>query len=263
MRNGTKPTRINHKDYDLFKTFGMVAVPAFPAEYFCDAGLTMPNQNQVNDQFNPPVPPMPEGCTDYAQSEIATDLKGELKNPAILETVTNANAKGGIDIRVSLSAAKGLGWFTAFFNIIAKAPLDYFDAFRLAQISGAPEKRSISWGTPWFPSWELAAQQGVAIMPMPTSQELANVATLPWHNHKLDGFTSKNGVLVYRDKSWQGSGIGENGFIFFPREVINVVMTISGTVAYTATDMDFSAPQRIDTTVVQWIVSLIRNLIGL
>lgn len=272
IQHGTRPARIDHRDYDFFKNhpLGAAGAPVFVDEFFADAGLTMPNQNARDVEFSPPTPYMPEGCTDFAQADLATDLTKRIHNPNDLEAVTGANAKGGTDIRTSLEAARKLGWFAAYYNIRASGALDYFDSFRLAQVIGldAGENRSISWGTPWFPSWENAANRGVAMMPMPTLAELAavtaNINAFPWHNSKLDGWTTKQGTipLSYRDKSWQGSDVGERGFILFPREVINMVMGISGTVAYTGSILSpVDNPARIDVSTLQWIVSFLRSLL--
>lgn len=293
LKSGSRPNKIDARDYDFHKTFGNVGVikyPVFDPEYLCDAGLTMFNQNVANLYFDPTVPAEPYGCTNYCQGDCSTDTDGQVKNPAALEAVTHANALGGFDVRQSFLAAVKIGWFSAFFNITAYAPLDFFDAFRVAQISGAPERRSISWGCPWFPSWEAACNPNVnplAIMPMPTDLEITtarketgifggfhrlnhklirlaggSAPAIGWHNSKLDGWTNVQGRLVYRDKSFQGNTVGNNGFIYFPREVINMVMTISGTVAFTGTKMGITAPQTIPVSVIQQVASWIRNLFG-
>ncbi len=268
MKNGTKPTKIDHRDFDFHKShrFGFVK-PSIPNEYFADAGLTMPNQEVADAEFTPPTPPMPFGCTDFTHADLRTDLTKQITNPSDLEAVTHANALGGYDIRASLNAAIKLGWFKQYFNISARGIWDWFDSFRLAQTVGiaAGENRSISWGTPWFPSWEQAALEGRFLMPMPTDNELTIVRNdqnaFSWHDSKLDGFSSENGILYYRDKSWQGTGVGRNGFIGFPREVINMVMGISGTVAFTATNTPVDNPLPIDTSAIQWILSFCRMLL--
>jgi hypothetical protein len=239
---------------------------------------------------------MPFGCTNYTHSEQATILHGVrlgILNPIELENLTHANARGGYGIRESLLACtqpsdvhpERLGWIGGFYNIRASGILDFFDAFRLAQVSGLPEQRTISWGVPWFASWEatirgqimrreqngtytlISGQEKHVVMPMPLEAELQAVRRDPgafgWHDSLLDGWTQKNGPLTYRDKSWQGAEIGDGGYIYFPREVINVVMAIPGTVAYTATLLKPETIQTVDVTAVQWIVSLIRNLLGL
>ena len=277
MNNGSRPTRLSHKDFDLHRSFGNIAPVSFPTEYFVDAGFTMPNQVEEGEPF---------GCTNYAQAELTTDLTGEIHHPQDLEAVTHANALRGYDVRESLNAAcKSLKWFTAYYNIRSSGIIDSFDAFRLAQISGLPEKRSITLGTPWFPSWKAAMYGSIfiqnadgtyttmgggvksIIMPMPTEAELSvarrDPLSLTWHDSKLDGWTTRNGVLLYRDKSWQGPNIGEGGFIYFPREVINVVMSIPRTVAYTITNQTPEKVQTVSLSAVQWITSYIRHLLGL
>lgn len=107
IQNGTRPTKIDHRDWDFSKTFAGVATVPFPPAYNTDAGLTMPNQDTVNNLFNPPVPALPFGCTDYTTSEVATDLNdasfiAQIENPMAIEDETHANALGGGDIRTSL-----------------------------------------------------------------------------------------------------------------------------------------------------------------
>lgn len=285
IKSGTRPTKKDKRDLDLHKSFGnALGQVDFPTEFFTTKDPTRPDQNKGIGPFS---------CTNYAQWRLATNLGRIGITPPQLEAVTHANARGGIDIRESLLACispsflhpERLGWFKAFYNIQAKGIIDWFDAFRLAQISGLPEQRSLSWGTPWFPSWENAIN-GVlmqrnpdgtftllpnphgkqVVMPMPTDEELANARKnsdlIPWHNSELDGWTPVHGPLTYRDESWQGEKIGEGGFVFFPREVINVVMSISGTVAYTGTNQTPENSQTVDMTVVGWIVSLIQNLLA-
>lgn len=260
IKNGTRPTKPRHLNRDYLKSFhpqiyaGTQAPPVFPAEFLTDDGSWMPNQNADG---------LPEGCTDYAQSNLAKNL-GESVTPQELEAVTHANASGGYSIQMSLDAARKLGWFTYTYQIAATGPLDYFDTFRLAQSSGLPEKRSISWGTPWFSSWEQAAMQGIKIMPMPTPQELAqaqsNPGSLPWHNSMLDGWTQENGVLAYRDKSWQGAPVD---YLYFTRDVINTIMTLNGTAAFTATNMVPNSVQTIDLSFIDKWLSYIRTWLGI
>lgn len=277
IRNGSRPTRINHKDYDFFKnhTFGSVSPTTFQDEYFADAGLTMPNQDVVDTEFTPPTPPLPFGCTDFGSSDLVTDLTGKIHNPNDVEAITHANANSGCDIRVSLDACSQptllnpnrLGWFRQYFNIRTSGTVDYFDSFRVAQITGinVNEKRSITWGTPWFPSWENAARSGQLIMPMPTLAELQSVSSMPWHNSVLDGWSNRVPVApgreLYRNKSWQGNQIGDRGFLYFPREVINTVMSISGTVAFTATNNAVQNPQTIDVSLLRWMISVLQGII--
>ena len=284
MKSGLKPNRPRHLNRDYIKSFhpqiyaGTANYPTFLPEFLTDDGRWMPDQNADGE---------PEGCTNYAQSNLALNLGEQTASPQELEAVTHANALGGLSIQMSLDAArKQLKWFTNTYQIHATGILDYFDAFRLAQASGGPlERRSISWGTPWFPSWEAFAQGNNftinpdgsfttsastikrIIMPPPSQAELDLLYTrpsaIPWHNSMLDGWLTIENTLVYRNKSWQGKNVGDNGFIYFPRDVINTVMTLKGTAAFTATDLEANAPQTIDISIVQKWLSYIRQWIGL
>ena len=274
MNHGlTRPT-LKHKDLDFAKSFGTIGVtPAFPPEFNTDAGFGMPNQNAEGQ---------PNGCTNYAQAEIANDLTGKKHNPVDLEEVTHANARGGYDIRDSLDAARKIGWFKWYFNI-QSYNLDWFDSIRYAQLMGvqARELRTVTCGLPWFPSWEAAIQGNIVtknpdgsyttsgggvksiVMPMPTQDELdavkAGTNHFGWHDSVLNGWKTINGVLVLRDKSFQGPTIGDGGYIYFPREVINVVMNIKWAVAYTGTMLDAPNNARISLPLFDWLKSFIRN----
>lgn len=291
IKGGLKPNKPDHRDYDFVKTFGAIKYPTFPDEYITDPILWTPSQNEPEPVFN--NPPLPYGCTSYSQSDLYNCMEEKLiGNPIKLEQITNANSKGGADIRDVLKVClpkdvlhpNRLGWFDAFYNIKAYYPLDYFDAFRYAQLAGVPEKRSISWGTPWFPSWNNAIYGNVSvrnpdgsyyttggaekkvIMPMPTDEEMEQARNNPnsmlWHNSELIGWKKINGVPYYICKSWQGK-IGDNGLIYFPREVINAVMAINGTVGYTASNIAFDEVKTIDMSPFKWLLSFIHTFLGL
>lgn len=262
IKNGLKKNIVSHRDRSFIPSFGATAPVSFPLELNTDAGLWYPDQNQPNAvPFD--LPALPEGCTDFTQAGLATDLSRALKDPLALEGLTHANQNGGTDIRTSLLAARSLGWIAGFYNIQSSGIIDAFDAMRIAILSGQPENRSVSWGTPWFPEWELACNPATnpsAIMPMP--QDL-NPKRASWHNSKISGWTTINGTPYLVDYSWQGNTVGKNGFVYYSREVVNAVMTIKGTVAYTGTLQTPPFIGTIDVTIVQWITSYIRQLLGL
>lgn len=258
IRQGTVPTRISKKDWDYHKSFGTVgAALVFPAEYFTDAGLTMPNQDLPNPQFTPPVPPLPYGCTDYTQAELSTDLGTGLEDPEYLENITHANANQGANIRNALLAAVHLGWFTGFFNILPHQ-LDYFDSIRLAMVSGIPEKRSVSTGTPWYPIFEQVDQTGVLQM-VPD----LNDSRLTWHNWKICGWKTIGDQTYLIGKSWQGATYGDKGFCYFSRPLINTLMNVPGSVAYTATRGILPPISTISAPLWAWLVSNFKSLLGL
>lgn len=270
MKYGSKPTVESHKDYDLIRTFGALTSPKFPDSYDVDANIWIPDQN-VPQSVLGGIPALPYGCTEYTTADLDNDLSGKLQsNPNILENVFHASAQGGADVRTMLMNATAptplhperLGWLGNIFNIRAQGLLDWFDAMRYAMLQGGFEKRAISWGTPWFPSWEAAALDGKYVMPMPTDQEFKNARTsIGWHNSKFSGWELVDGKPMLRNKSWQGTHVGKNGWIVFPREVVNAVMTINGTCAFTASNFDGDI-KRVSLPVVQMILSYLRSMMS-
>lgn len=256
---------LDHRDRDYLKSFhpailaGSTTVPTFPDDYDTDAHLWMPNQNEVNPQF-PNTPPQPEGCTNYTTGDVATDLDGVLRDPAKLEAVTHANASGGYDIRQSLIAGKNLGYISSFYNIKAYAPLDYFDALRLASFSGLPEKRSISIGTPWYHEWQSAVESGQILMPSPMSLDYTGIG---WHNWKIGGWKTRNGSPRLRCKPWEGKDIGDAGWLEFDRPTINRVMNLRYTIAFTATHTTPTSIYKIDMAYIDKMESYLKTFLGL
>lgn len=244
MKNGTQPERLKRKDRDYIRSFhpkiyaGTTSYPQFPVEYLTDNTGWLPNQNADGK---------PEGCTLYSQTKLARILGVVSQTPEemvdTLEGVTHANALGGFGVLASIDVARtALKWFSWRYTIQTTGMLDFFDACRLAQVSGLPECRAISCGSPWFPSWERTCLSGIKIMPMPTNDELMqaknNPKALPWHNYVYDGwsqnFPVSPGQLLYRADSWQG----DIDYLYFPREVVNVVFDLYGTIQVVPTNMD-------------------------
>lgn len=237
----------------------MKAVPFLP-EYDTDAGLTMPNQGTANTDFTPTVPPLEYGCTDYTTSEVATDLLHptnlyNAKNPLDVESITRANYYGGGDVRQSLLAGVSLGWYTGIFNIHAYGQ-DFFDAMRDAMASGATERRSVSIGTPWFSIFESVDSNGILSMPWSWSTQ-----GLPWHNYKICGWTTRNGQVYLKAKTWQGPTYGDKGYVYMSRQLVNSLMAIKYTAAFTATRGVLPPIETISTTWLEWLISYARNLL--
>lgn len=230
-------------------------VPQFPAEYLTDAVLWMPDQNADDPVFKNPA--LPYGCTDYTQADLSIDEINALsRDPLSLDNITFANRNGGTDVRTALDAAKNkLNWFGAYYAVKAYAPLDYFDAIRLAISSGYPEKRSVSLGTPWWPEFEVVGANG--LLQSPTGTNAFNPAGLPWHNHKICGWKTIGGTPFLISKSWQGPNYGDKGFVYFSRPLINSIMAIKGTCAFTVTQTIPTVVETIDMAWVPWLLSLI------
>lgn len=262
IRGGAKPTRPDHRDFDFHKSFGSVVPPTFPTEYNVDAGLWMPDQNAMALEF---------GCTGFTQGSLCEDEDGSQYDPAYIYRNTPPYDDGGRDIRASLDFIRksdlheygSVNGFTpgtrrtAYFNVRAYTPLDWFDAIRLAMYSTAQEKRAVSVGTPWFPEFE-SPDHGK--LPVPKSFD---VSAATWHNWKICGWKTIGDQVYLIGKSWQGAQYGDNGFCYISRPLTNNLMSISGSAAFTVSKIAPAQIQLVDLTIVQTIVSYIRRLLGL
>lgn len=266
-KNGVKMVKKDHRDYSLHRTFGGVS-PSF-VECNFDAGLT--NRDQVADG-------LPNGCTGYTNSDIAGDEDRAVYVPKysydmtlVMEGITPSNPQFeqvGCDIRKALSSTIVYGLQKqgegpelalnhrrgAYYNVELVGGLDWFDSIRYAlQIN----QISISLATPWFAKFALPVN---GIIQAPPSYD---VTFASWHNHKVCGWKSINGVPYLIDKSWQGSGYGDNGFVYFPREVINQIMSINGSGAFTIAPFNSTNLQTVRLTIFETIASYFRMITAL
>lgn len=269
LRNGTRPTRHDHRDFDFFKTkkFGGV-IPTFPDSYSTDAGLWMPDQNEANALFTPMVPPLPEGCTNYAQSDLLVDEDKKLFNPMDIENITHANANGGGDIRAALKAVTKLHpdhptFFAVAPDIQKGGDLDWFDACRVAMILGKPEGRAVSIGSPWFPEFMNPLDGIIQVPNWSITVPGTSIQRITWHNWAMKGWNTFNGAPYITSKPWIGPDYGLKGFSYFSRPIFNTLMNIAGTAAFTLDKlMPGENPIKIDSTMLQWLTSLFWQITG-
>lgn len=265
IKSGLKPTVFDRRDYDFHKTFGSAVPPTFPDSYNVDLGLWQPSQNDFEPIFK--NSPLPFGCTDYTQADLCADEDGELKNPILLENVTHANANGGIDIRVALTAAKKVFGRTAYFTITPTGGLDFFDSIRLAMLYTREENRSVSAGTPWFPEF----LQGVpgsgagltqvgpdGILPTPGSLDTSRAS---WHNWKVAGWKNINGKPYLICKPWIGFWYGDKGYCYMSRELANILFSIRYACAFTLSKRAANMALPVDFDLIGWILSVFHWLI--
>lgn len=216
LNTGLLPIKKDHRDNSFFRTFGTLNTNQFVDEMNVDAGLSNPNQNLPNSQFN--IPALPEGCTDYTQSELCQDEDRILYNPILLENITHANVNGGCDIRVSLGACKTAYDHGPYYNV-ELSHNDWFDSIRSAiQLNN----RSVSVGTWWFPIWLGTGDLSITKAPNSWDTTFASL-----HNHKICGWKTINGVTYLIDKPW----IGEYRLV--PRDVINQLLSMPYSGAFT------------------------------
>lgn len=274
MKSGYRPRKFlwmhvkDHRDHDFLKThlMGSVGVPELPPEIRNDRKLWMPNQNEPEPIFGNPA--MPDGCTDYAQNDLASNFANELFNPAYTESKTHANANGGGDMRVSFSSVINDGVqnkagiikkpFKQYFIVVAQATLDWFDAFRTSLFLGQADFREISVGMPWFSEYESTGPDGQ--LPTPANWK----SPMSWHDAVVCGYVLKNQEgLVFSEpkleiKSWQGTKYADEGYCYMSRAQANMTFSMSGTIALIGSPVAVPGVQYVDLSWVQYVLSFAR-----
>lgn len=265
IKSGVNPVKKDHRDYSFHRTFGNQP-QAFADSLNLDAGLTMPDQNA--DGF-------PEGCTGYAQSELCIDEDKILYFPKftydqtlLMEGIGRSDSqfeKVGCDVRDSLNSTIVYGLQAvgetgdkslnhrrgAYYNVDLAQGMDWLDSIRNSLVLN---QRTISIATPWYAVFGFPVN-GVIQAPQNWDTTFAS-----WHNHKICGWKTINGVVYLTSKSWQGKNYGDGGYCYFSREIINQIMVINGSGAFTLTPYTNQMAQRVILTLWEYIGSYLRMI---
>lgn len=230
IQNGAKPLKRDSRDYSFHRTFGSLI--SFEENFNADAGFTMPDQNTDGYPF---------GCTGYTTSEICADYDKRMYDPVYTYKKTllieGQEVDGPCDIRDSLKSARVYGVLPkgmppddtvaaqyrrgSYYRI--EKTSDWFDSIRSSLYMN---KASVSVGTPWFPEWSVTNKGRI------TGVINTDTTGLSWHNWKVSGWKTIDGVPYLIGKTWQGNDYGDDGLAYFSREVVNRVFDISGSCAF-------------------------------
>lgn len=258
MNHGIKPVRKDHRTFSFHRTFGSVPSPRLQVEDFdLDAGFGMPDQNADG---------LPNGCSGYTQSELCSDEDKIMYDPKFTyeKTLEMDSLEDGepCDIYTSLSSTIVFGVKIAgedekeaikhkrgaYYQIENSS--DWFDSIMEALL----QKKSVSFITPWYYCFN--KPDGIVGMEFIT-QPLPNV----WHNCKISGKKTINGVTYLKCKPWQGMNFGDKGWCYFSRETINRLMMIGGTGAFTIAEYDPLNIKRIRLGMMQTMVSYCKMIV--
>lgn len=258
MRSGVKPVKRHHRDISVHKTLrpkagamSAIGMPAdMPDEFDFDRGLSVPDQMKPDPYF--PIPALPNGCTGETTAHSCGNTDGERYDPKYLYDWTRymegtSGQDVGCDIRMALKcpsvyglAKRGEGENEAkgrlrglYMNLLEnRGGLDYFDAARAGmwmQYKVTGQRRTASVVSPWFPEWQ-SFNLNSAVLPKPVYG--GNPNDYLWHNWELCGFVMHGGVLAAKLLSWQGTEVGDGGFLYLERAAFNRVMSIQYTGAF-------------------------------
>lgn len=256
-KNGLLPATTKRRN-SFERTFGAVSPLVLPAEYNADNGVTMPNQ----------------GTTQLCTAELVTDLCSDSDEGTeysvgwqmakTLQLMGGFPGGQGASITKAFDVAvlRGLlpkryepftwqekgelyasDWkhYDLKLNDIARdyrrpekfvvdGPYDHFDNIRSALWVGRFEKRTVGMGTQWFREFSLVGKDGIV--------KKSFSAMVAWHATKVSGWKVINGETYLMVKSWQGSEYGDNGWVYFSREITNKLLSASGAIALTLKDSE-------------------------
>lgn len=254
MKNGTRPTtHLPRRRFHHY--FGSVLNPTDAPDFNVDTGVNgMPDQERDN---------APTECTGYTAADILSDickrafspdfsyaaaflLSGEtpsLAGASFTAALDGAVGVGGLptenaDITAAskgeLFVANWAAWSDAdkkrardFVQVNTYDVLGSADAFDSILSALLINKYGVSIGTPWFEEWTTNIQGGVVQMPKLDGQYPS------WHNYAAKGKKTINGVPYLIIKSWQGTRVGDGGYLYFSRETVNAALSIPLTGAIT------------------------------
>lgn len=247
MKHGVVPRHLSlfgksvrysdHRDFSYQRSVGNSATSLPDLEYNYDAGFDMPDQDAEGFPF---------ACTGYTQTNVAQDFDRVQYLPPYtykksLEMIGQPDtAQVGIPMPTSLKSTVVYGVQKPgemtdeqaethrqgpYFNVDVVSGMDFFDSCRLALRQN--RNRSLSFCTPWFREFNQGGAGGI----VPTFFT-GDPSQQSWHNHKLSGEKIINGETYLVDKSWQGTGVGDKGWLYFSRQTINALYEIQGVDVY-------------------------------
>lgn len=267
MRPGLFKIAPHRQDYSLLHTYGAIAPDpeGLPESFSIYDGRPIPDQNNPDTRFTPPLPPLPYGCTGESGAFDSGLQDNELYDPRDLYQNTPPGGGGGRDIRAMLKTLcergprKADGTFgperLAYFNCYGTGRIDDFDAARIALWLNQWERRGVYIGSWWY--W-VTADDGVLELPSFVIAE----ATL--HSYLATGWVLKEGKSYLEAIPWAGESFGDKGKVYISREIYNALMAQPWTGAFTATKMASKTPIPIGyIAVIDHLIYFIRNLFRL
>lgn len=255
----------DHKDLDLIKSFGGIDSPfGLPAQYIV-ATKDMSDQDAVG---------LPFACTAFAQTELASDQTGEVYDVVEFYESTPPGGNGGRDMRQSLGLLVTRGpktleqklrkWNGKFYNIYKQGLLDWYSALKVGLYIVKNENRACSAAMAWFKEWTYgyADASGIVVDPPLYSWNYASP-----HDAVIAGWTNVGlvhgkplGAEYLAVKSWQGTRVGDGGWLYFSRPIVNKLFDMYYTEMFTVSQQKPAQFLTVDLPTVERIISYIIHL---
>lgn len=218
-------------------------------DFNLDAGIWNPSQDADNK---------PTECTAYYVADTFTDILRSQCVPGFTFGATtfveNVNpTTAGADPLSALQSSVIAGVITSQYNaqpqteimdanwdnwaeyqrtaalrntaVDVHSALGFMDAFNSIISTMWTGQVAVALCTPFYHEWLDIGSDG--IMPMPHNVD--DVAGLPYHCWSAKGQKTINGKTYIIGKTWQGTSFADNGFSYISQEVLNPVLSLSGT----------------------------------
>lgn len=267
--SGVKKIKKDHRDYSFPRTFGAIAGAPLPLALNLDAGLTNRNQNAVPwGQYS---------CTGQTQADICTDEDKRIYDPRYTydQTLTMMFYRKdtpywetvGCDLRTSLNSTivygvsplDGTGNPADFrrgaYYMVEPTAGDWFDSLRQTMLVN---KRPVSVASAWFPEFNNTHD---GIIPTPVNYDESRAS---FHNYKICGWETVNGVPYLLVKAWlgEGWGVNGNGIARMRREIVNQLLTLEGAGAFTLAPFIGANVKTVELTILETVASYLRWIIA-
>jgi len=249
---GTRPSKHAHAEKKFQHFAGVLEIEDFNL----DTGLTgMPDQNKENAPYECVGYTVAEMLTtilktpidpDFSYSAaryIAGDGKEGTQGTSFHAGLQGAIGLGGLpkSLAVFSAATRGEEYVSDFGNYLASLKsaalanvqnglrnvLGQGDDFDSILSAAYTSKIPVSIGSPWYDEWSTNIQGGVVQKPY------VDGVYPGWHNYAMMGQKTIQGIPHLIIKSWQGTRVGDGGYLYFSRETINTALSEKGSGALT------------------------------
>lgn len=249
---GVKRKIILHSFHEVFGTSTPIG------DFNLDAGISNPNQNMANPQWE--CPAYPEGCTYYAQTEVNQDKDKTAYSPVFQGTwstyLENQPMGSPVDLTDSLNTLMVYG-----LESVGETATEALTRRRVPYgvpalngslfqgiLSALSKGNSVSFASDWYQSFDVPVNGIVTVASGLTSL----------HNWKFCGLKTINGLQYLIAKPWLGASWGENGFCYFSEAILNKI----GGQAFTFAPGSNSTPA-VYESLLGTLIRYLQRLIGL